>query len=173
MTRLRLLCLLLLVFTTLAPAQRRRDPLTDAEINQMRDAAQEPQRRSRLLIKFAKARMLAIEQLRSDSKLAEGRGQAIHNLLEDFTHILEELEGNLDMYERQRYDLRKPAKEMIEAYTEWQLKLRALKETSETTAEYKRFDFVLETAMDVTKAGMEITRDLLDEQNKSAAEKKK
>lgn len=139
----------------------------------MRDAAQEPQKRSRLLIKFAKARILAIEQLRSDAKLAEGRGQSIHDLLDDFTHILEELEGNLDMYERQRYDLRKPAKDMIEAYTEWQLKLRALKETSEKTDEYKKFDFALESAMDVTQAGMEVTRDLLEEQNKSAAEKKK
>lgn len=173
MTLFRLACLLLLLLVAVAPAQRRRDPLTDAEINQMRDAAQEPQKRSRLLIKFAKARLIAIEQFRSDPALADVRGQSIHDLLEDFTHILEELEGNLDMYERQRYDLRKPAKEMIEAYTDWQLKLRALKETSGKTADYKKFDFALESAMDVTQAGMEVARDLLDEQNKSAAEKKK
>ena len=65
----------------------RRDPLTPDETDQLREQAQEPVKRLRLYIKFAGARIMAIEQLRSDPKLAAGRGQKIHDLLEDFGNI--------------------------------------------------------------------------------------
>ena len=65
MRTLSKLALLVLLLVVVASAQRRhRDPLTDAEADQMREVAQEPEKRLKLIIKFAQARLQAIEQLR-------------------------------------------------------------------------------------------------------------
>src|SRR5215469_13748234 len=91
--------LVVVLLLTMAAAARRRDPLTEAETDQLREVAREPQQRLKLYIKFAEARLLAIDQLRSGPKAADGRGKKIHDLLEDFTAILDEINDNLDTYE--------------------------------------------------------------------------
>jgi hypothetical protein len=165
-------CSILCVAMISVPATAaKRDPLNTLEVEQLRDATDQPNKRIRLLVQFVRARMLAIEQLRSDPKQAPGRGKEIHGLLEDFTTLAEELEDNLDMYGRHRSDMRKSLKETIEAYSEWQLKLRTLKETSEP-AERKQFDFVLETAMEVVNDGDQTARELLQKQLQVAEDKK-
>jgi len=152
-----------------------RDPLKPTEVAQMRDTAQEPERRLPLMVKFAKARLLAIDQLRGDPKFAEGRGQQVHDLLDEFRAIVDELDDNMDMYSRQKEDLRKPLKVMIEADTEWQLKLRSLKEATDEKSrqERKDYDFVLDTAIESVNANADGARELLEEQNKAAAEQKR
>ncbi len=158
-------------------AQTRRDPLTAAEVDQLREVTQEPVKRIKLLVKFGRARMLAIEQLRADPKLASTRGKQVHDLMEDFEKVADELDRNLDMYSRQKNDLRKPLKEVIEAYTEWQLKLRAIKETdladAKMAAEMKEIEFPLDSAIETVNAGLDTARDLMDEQNQKAEAAKK
>jgi peptidoglycan hydrolase CwlO-like protein len=171
--------LLGVMLSSVATAQARRDPLTETEVDQLREVTQEPVKRVKLLVKFARARMLAIEQLRADPKLANTRGKQMHDLLEDFDKVVDELDRNLDMYSRQKNDLRKPLKEVIEAYTEWQLKLRAIKQTdladAKVAAEMKEFEFPLDSAIDTVNAGLDTARELMDEQNEriEAAKKKK
>src|SRR5499427_3259279 len=92
------LVLLLLLVTTLAAA-RRRDPLTEAEADQLRQAALEPYKRLQLYIKFTNARLTSIDQTVADPNQAAGRGRKIHDLLEDFTALLDEINDNLDMYQ--------------------------------------------------------------------------
>ena len=58
--------LVVLLLTMMAPAARKRDPLTDAEADQLREVALEPGKRLKLYIKFAEARLVAIDQLRAD-----------------------------------------------------------------------------------------------------------
>jgi hypothetical protein len=171
--------ILTLLLSVGAAAQSRRDPLTEAEVDQLREVTQEPVRRIKLLIKFGRARMLAIEQLRADPKLAGTRGKQVHDLMEDFEKLVDELDRNIDMYSRQKSDLRKPLKEVIEAYTEWQLKLRAIKATdladAKLAAEMKEIEFPLDSAVDTVNAGLDMARELMDEQNQraEAAKKKK
>ncbi len=78
---------LLLLLSFIAPqawAQARdRDPLTDAEVDQMREAADYPNKRMELMIRFAKERIASIEMLRSDPSSAD-RPKQIHDLLQDF-----------------------------------------------------------------------------------------
>lgn len=168
-----------MMLATMATAQARRDPLTEAEVDQLREVTQEPDKRIKLLVKFARARMLAIDQLRADPKLASTRGKQLHGLLEDFDKVADELDRNLDMYSRQKSDLRKPLKEVIEAYTEWQLKLRAIKQTdladAKVAAEMKEIEFPLDSAIETVNAGLDTARELMDEQNQriEAAKKKK
>src|SRR4051812_38407445 len=89
-----------------AVADKHRDPLTADEVDKIRDATEVPEKRVKLYVQFAKARMLAIEQLRADSKLKSDRGKQIHDLLEDFNSIADELDSNIDMFARQKEDLR-------------------------------------------------------------------
>jgi hypothetical protein len=171
MTRL-LICVLCLV-SLVAPCEaRKRDPLNNQEIEQLRETTDQPDKRIRLIVQFTRARIAAIEQLRSDPKLASGRGKEIHSLLEDFINLAEELEDNLDMFDRHRADLRKSLKEAIEAYSEWQLKLRTLKETSDPD-EKKQYDFVLESAIEVVADGSDAARDLMQKQLQAAEDKKR
>ncbi len=47
-------------------AQRKRDALTAPEIDQLRDTAMEPDLRLKLYVTFARARLVSLEQARSD-----------------------------------------------------------------------------------------------------------
>src|SRR3982074_2523144 len=106
---LRKLAIVILLFCLSVPsfAGTKRDPLTEAEVAQLRDTTQEPLKRIKLLVSFARARMLAIDQVRGDSRMDAIRGKQIHDLLEDFNYIADELDSNVDMYSRQHSDLRK------------------------------------------------------------------
>jgi hypothetical protein len=172
-----MLVIAIVLVATMHAGKVRRDPLTDPETDQLREVAQEPPKRLKLYIKFARARMTAIEQLRADPKFAADRGRQIHDLLEDFTNIVDEIDENVDNYHERSADLRKPLKELIEADSDWQLRLRTLKEapTADPNAakEARQYYFALETAIDSVNSSGENARKILDEQNKTFAEKKK
>jgi hypothetical protein len=167
---------LLFLLAPFSLAGGNRDPLTPAEVDKLREVTQEPEKRIKLFIEFARARLLAVEQLRADPKLATDRGKQIHNLLTDFLSISESLEDNLEMYERQHADLRNPLKQTIEAYTDWKLRLRNLKEPPKGDAkaaeELKEYDFVLESAVDSVNGALDSSRELLQEQNKQKEDEK-
>src|SRR5215469_15645168 len=169
------LLLLILLFTVVAAA-RRRDPLTDAETDQLREYAMEPQKRLKLYIKFAEARLEAIDQLRTDPKFADGRGKKIHDLLEDFTAILDEINDNLDTYEGRpldksdRKDFKKGLKDVIEANDKFDLKLRTLKSATETDPQAKKealdYGFALADAQEALKSSADMAREYLSEKDK-------
>ena len=167
---------LVVLLLTMVAAARKRDPLTDAETDQLREVAMEPQKRLKLYIKFAEARLLAIEQLRSDPKAANGRGQKIHDLLEDFTAILDEINDNLDTYEGRpltkddRKDFHKGLKEVIEAGDRFDLKLRTLKSAEDTDSQAKQeapaYQFALADAQDALKSSADMAREYMNEKDK-------
>lgn len=175
--------LVVLLLAVAGAAQRRlhHDPLTDAEADQMREVAQEPEKRLKLVVKFAQARMQAIEQLRGDPKLAEGRGKQIHDLLQDFTELVDEIGDNEDMYARQKADISKPLGQVIIALSDFQLKLRALKEAAadpKNAAEARQYEFSLQDAVEAVDSAEKDSRDLLDQlakekQQAKEAEKEK
>lgn len=169
--------LALLLLASVAIAGRvRRDPLTEAETDQLREAAQDPGPRLKLYIKFATARLETIEQLRTDPKMATDRGQRIHDLLEDFVNIVDEIDQNVDSYDERDLDLRKPLKALIEADSGWQLRLRTLKEAphSDPAAanEFRDYAFTLETALDSVSSSGDNARKVLQEQEARPKKKK-
>ena len=169
---MKILATLLLLCTLSLPVfAGSRDPLTTKEVDQLRDAAQDGDKRITLLVRFTTARMLAIQQVLADPKLKD-RPKQIHDLLDDFNYLNDELDDNLDMYTRHGDDFRKALKLAIEAYSDWQLKLRALKQNS-TPADLKQYGFVLETAIESVNSGADTTRELLAEQEQAARDKKK
>ncbi len=148
-----------------------RDPMTDAEIDQMREAADYPNKRLELMVTFAKERISMIDLVRTDSDSAATRPKQIHDLLQDFVTLLDETDDNIDMYESHFADMRKGLKLVIEANSEWQLKLRQLKEQTPPD-ELQQFSFVLANAVDTIADSAKSARETLEEQNKLAAEKK-
>lgn len=146
-----------------ADAQRRRDPLSEAEADQIRVATDEPPKRVLLIAGFATARLAAIEQLRANPNLQDDKAAQIHDLLEDFSNVVDELDDNLDMFDERNIDLRKALKKIVETNTDWQLRLRTLKETS--GADLKGYEFVLQDATEAVTESASSTRAMLQDQN--------
>ncbi|HEY7404491.1 MAG TPA: hypothetical protein VIB39_13275 [Candidatus Angelobacter sp.] len=166
-TATRIFVLLLLVCVT--ASARKRDPLTEAEADQLREVAMEPYQRIKLLIKFTEARLTGIDQLRADPKQANGRGKQIHDLLEDFTSLIDEINDNLDQYEGRVLDkdqvkqYHKGLKELIEADERFDLKLKNLQTASQTDFQTKKewpdFRFALQDAQEELKSNAEMARE--------------
>ena len=163
---------ILVSLTSLVAAQvKNRDPLTEQEVDQMRETADFPDKRLELMIGFARARMKSIEGLRTASKIPPDRPVKIHDLLQDFLALLDEIDDNIDMYGAHKTDMRKGLKLLIEADSEWQLQLRQLKDQS-PPEELQQYSFVLTNAKESVTDTAQSTRETLEEQNKLAAEKK-
>jgi hypothetical protein len=150
---------------------QRRDPLNEKEVDEMREAADWPDKRLEVMVKFARARMTAIDQLQANAKNAKDRPMQIHDLLEDFTSLLDEIEDNVEMYASHKADMRKGLTLAIEANSEWQLKLRRLKEQS-PPEELDQYSFVLSNASDAVNDMGDDARKELQEQNELAKQKK-
>jgi len=174
-----LLCIVVCVVAVVAQIGGR-EPLNQKEISDLRDTAQEPEKRMTLMVQFARARLATIEQLRGDPRFAADRGPRIHDLLEDFTKLVDEMGDNIDDYSTRKEDLRKALKVVIEGDTDMQLKLRSLKEQGPgaggKTAEVQEYTFVLQSATEAVNTGLDDARKLLAEQEvafKDAKEKAK
>jgi len=176
----------LLLLLGLTAAAKKRDPLTDAEADQLREVAQEPYKRIKLLIKFTDARLTTMDQVRADPKLATERGRQVHDLLEDFTSLMDEINDNLDQYEARPMDkdmvkqYHKALKELIEADARFDQKLQALKSAAETDPQTRKeavdFRFVLQDAQEALKSNSEMAREYVEtshEVKNPVTEKKK
>jgi hypothetical protein len=154
-------------------AQRRRDPLNPLEIDQLRDAMLDPDERLKLYVKFSRGRMTKLEQMRSDPKTVD-RARQTHDMLEDFLAVYDELNDNIDMYVGRKNDIRKALKGIIEADTEFQAKLRALKGSASTNAaEASQYEFLLTDALDTVDSSTDDHRKTLAEVEQYMKRKKK
>ena len=170
--RLAPLALAMLLLST-AWAQRRRDPLNPLEEDQLRDAAQDPAERLKLYIVFARTRLTSLEQMRADPKVTD-RAQQTRDRLQNLLDVYDELNDNIDTFVERKADLRKPLKAVIEADTEFQAKLRALKSSVDANKdESKQYDFLLTNVLDAVDGGVQDHRQLLNQQEEAAKHKKK
>ena len=162
----------LLASAVLAAAQKGRDPLTQPEIEKIRDSSWEPKLRLPLYVQFARARLVQLEQVRSDPKTKD-RATQTHDLLDAFQLLYDELNENVDTYVDRHDDIRKPLKLIIEADTEFQAKLRALKEAADVPpTEAQQYEFVLTNAIETVDSSTGDHRKLLEDQEEAAKHKK-
>ena len=170
----RLVAVSLCIIALAATAQvHRHDPLTSSETDALREVSMEPDKKLPLYLKYARARLAAIEELRSDSHSAEGRGRKIHDLLANFSNIMDEMDRNVNSFADQKLDFRKALKEIIQTDADFQLRLRTLKEASKesrSAAEGKDYEFALLDATDAVDGDLDNVKDLLQQQEKAAAE---
>ena len=165
-------CLLLAAVPLPAVAQKHRDPLTQVEIDQVRDTSWEPKLRLPLYVEFARSRLVKLEEARNDPKTKD-RARQTHDLLDDFQLLYDELNDNIDTYVDRKDDIRKPLKTVIDADTEFQAKLRALKDAANVPRqEAQQYEFVLTNALETVDTSAEDHRKLLAEQEEQSKQKK-
>ena len=170
-----LLALTLAMGSLLAPtlaAAKDRDPFTAKETDQLRDAAQMPEARTKLFLGFARARLEASEKLFTDLKLqqpgpiGEARGQ-----LYDFVDIIDEMDDNLDAFSERGGDLRMALRAVIENEGEFQERLQKMREHC-PPAVLEQVNGELEDAMEAVNDSADSSRAMLEDQGdrKSTAE---
>ena len=153
-------------------AERKREPLNPPEINQLQDAAMDPEQRLKLFVQFERTRLTSIEQIRTDPKVKD-RAQQIHDLFQDFLDIYDELNDNIDNFVQRREDMRRPLREVIAADAEFQSRLRALKASSVAAKEDDKLpEFLLTTAISTVDASTQDHHQLLREQEEANKHKK-
>jgi hypothetical protein len=124
-------------------------------------------------VKFARARLVAMEQMRSDPKTKD-RPRQTHDKLDEFLLIYDELNDNIETYIDRKDDIRKPLKTIIEADVDFKGRLRTLKEAADVPAEeVSQYEFSLTNTLDTVTTSLQDHRKLLVEQEEAAKHRKK
>ncbi len=116
---------LLLVAAPLWAQKESRQPLTEAQVDQIREAGIDPDARIKLYTKFAGEHIDAIKALAARGR-SSARTQHIDNELQDLAALMDELGSNLDQYGDRKADMRKSLKALNEAAPRWVDALHAL-----------------------------------------------
>jgi len=172
MKNLRFVLVAFALSASLLLAQKHRDPLTQPEIDKIRDTSWEPKLRLPLYVEFARARLVKLEEIRNNAKTSD-RAKQTHDLLEDFQLLYDELNDNVDTYVNRHDDIRKPLKTVIEADGEFQAKLLALKDAADVSpTEKQQYEFVLTNALETLDTSTADHKKLLQDQEEQAKHKR-
>jgi hypothetical protein len=142
-----------LLLASAAVAQQR-DFLTADEIDQVREV-QEPNARLALYVQFARQRMSMLNQLLSKEK--PGRSALIHDVLEDYTHIIESIDTVADDALKRKVAL-DPGMKLVTAAEKDMLDTLQKVEDSEPK-DMAGYDFALKTAIDTTTDSKDLSEE--------------
>lgn len=156
--------LALLLVTPLWAQREQRQPLTEAQIDQVREAGVFPDERIALYAKFVDQHVSDIKALAVRGHSA-ARAQRMDNDLQDLTALFDELASNLDQYGDRKADLRKSLKALNESAPHWLETLRAV-------AAEPGFDLSRKEAIDSSQDLTDQVSGLLKEQTAYFAEHK-
>lgn len=125
---LLMLCLaILLVQAHPAAAQGHDAPMSDGEVEKLREAAYYPINRIEVFVKILDSRSQKVQDLVSKPR-RPGREQQLHDLFDQFAGIADELNDNLDEYAPKHRDIRKALPKLIDATERWATILRSAPE---------------------------------------------
>ena len=125
---LRLLASLLFGVLFLLPLLAQKDkpePLTEAQIEEIREAGIAPNDRVNLYTKFVSQHADTIKSLTNRSK-SPSRAKRIDDELQQVTALMDEFGSNLDVYSDRHADIRKGLKALTDSTERWLGILRAL-----------------------------------------------
>ncbi len=105
--------------------KEKREPLTEVQMEQIRDAGIDPNLRISLYTKFIAERAETIKGLTNRAKSA-ARAKRIDDELQDFAALMDELGDNLDQYGDRNADMRPALKTLNEDCPKWLTILKAL-----------------------------------------------
>jgi hypothetical protein len=118
--------LLSLLYAVPVPAQKEKpEPLTEAQIELIREAGIAPNDRVNLYTKFLGEHADTIKGLTNRSK-SLARAKRLDEELQELTALMDELGENLDTFSDRHADIRKALKPLTEATEHWLGILRAL-----------------------------------------------
>jgi hypothetical protein len=115
-----------LLFASGAAAQKeKRQTLTEAQIEKIREAGIDPDQRIRLYTQFLDEHADTIKGLTNRAK-SGARVKRLDDELLDFTSLMDELGSNLDEYSERKADMRIALKKLNDVAPKWQSILKAL-----------------------------------------------
>lgn len=120
-----LIALALVCAAPVCAQKQHRQTLTEAEIEQIREAGIEPDQRIHLFTRFVAERVEAVESL-GKRGASSARTKRLDDTLQDLAALMDELGDNLDQYGGRKADVRKSLKTLNEAAPRWLDALRAL-----------------------------------------------
>ena len=157
---------ILFVFLTVALAAQDKDFLTGDEIDQVR-LVQERNERLQLYMHFAKQRVDQVESLLKRDKA--GRSLMIHDLLEQYTKIIEAADTVTDDALKRKVDVVLGVKALADA--EKGLLARLEKVRDAQPKDLARYELALETAIETTKDSVELAQEDLNARGQSVIDK--
>jgi hypothetical protein len=157
--------ILLTTFCRSSSAQDKDDPLTGAEVDKLREVADQPIERIKLYMTFIQQRTDAIAEMTDDTRI-QNKPPKIRRLLQEYTRLVDELQDNLDHYDQTNSDVRKALKELVPASKKW---LDSVNKTPPDPVS----DFPRKTASDAAQSLVEQAAQMQAAQEKFFAEQKK
>jgi hypothetical protein len=143
--------LALIVLLPLGSFSQERDFLTADEIDQVR-LAQEPNERLKLYVRFAQSRLSLIEQAVAQEKT--GRSKLVHDLLEDFTNVIEAIDTVSDDALKRKVDISAGLRIVADANKEMLPRLEKIRESA--PRDIARYEFALDNAIETTRDSGEL-----------------
>ncbi len=115
----------LFIATSLQAQKKKREPLTEAQMDKIAEAGIDPNARIGLYIQYLNEHADTIKALSVRAK-SDARAGRLNDALEDFTALQDELGDNLDLFADRKADIRKSLKVLTDAAPRWQGILHAL-----------------------------------------------
>ena len=140
-----------------AHAQIQEPALSEAEVEILREKAPVPQERVLAFIGFLEDRTKAIEKL-TTLKRRPGRDEDIHDMMEQFTSIANDLQDNLDEYNKRHKDVRKSLLKLQAAMERWATVLKS-------PPDNEAFNLSRKLALDAILDVRESVKTMIAEQN--------
>jgi hypothetical protein len=123
------ICLLFLTILpiagTLSAQKEKREPLTEAQVDKIREAGIDPNARVKLYTSFLDEHVSTIKGLTNRGH-STARAKRLDDELQDLTALMDELGTNLDTYSERRADIRASLKPLPETAQHWLTALKAL-----------------------------------------------
>ncbi len=158
--------LILLAILAVALAAQDKDFLTGDEVDQVR-LVQERNERLQLYMHFAKQRVDQVESLLKRDKA--GRSLMIHDLLEQYTKIIEAADTVTDDALKRKVDVVLGVKALADAEKGLLARLEKVREAQ--PKDMARYELVLETAIETTKDSVELAQEDLNARGQSVIDK--